>query len=85
MSSFEGTPYCEEIAMQKKDKNELFSGINTAATIGFYMVSSVAAGVLLGKLVDKYLDSSPWATIVGIILGMIAGMWSMYKRLVGGK
>lgn len=71
--------------MQKKDKNELFSGINAAATIGFYMVSSVAAGVLLGKLVDKYLDSSPWATIVGIILGMIAGMWSMYKRLVGGK
>lgn len=68
-----------------KDKQEMFSGISTAATIGFYMVSSVAAGVLFGRLADGYFGSQPWGTVVGIVLGMITGMWSIYKKVVGGK
>jgi ATP synthase protein I len=68
-----------------KDKKEMLSGISTAATIGFYMVSSVAVGVYLGHLADGYCGSQPWGTVVGIILGMIAGMWSIYKKVVGGK
>ena len=74
-----------EVIAMSKDKNEFFSGISTAATIGFYMVSSAAVGVLLGRLADRYLDIQPWGTVVGIILGMIAGMWSIYKKVVGGK
>jgi ATP synthase protein I len=68
-----------------KGNRELFNAINTAATIGFYMMSSVVVGILLGRGVDGYLGSQPWATIVGIIVGMIAGMWAIYKKVVGGK
>jgi ATP synthase protein I len=71
--------------MMQKDKNTLLNGLSTAATIGFYLVSSVAAGILLGKWFDGYFQVQPWGTVVGIILGMIAGMWSMYKKVVGGK
>lgn len=60
-------------------------GISTAATIGFYMMSSVVVGVLVGRWVDGYFASGPWATIVGIILGMIAGMWAIYKKVMEGK
>ena len=70
--------------MQKGNK-ELFNGINTAATIGFYMLSSVIVGIFLGRMVDRYLGSGPWATIIGIVLGMLAGMWAIYKTVVGGK
>ena len=69
----------------QKDKNTLLNGLSTAATIGFYLVSSVAAGVLLGRLADGYLAIGPWGTVIGIVLGMITGMWSMYKKVVGGK
>lgn len=69
----------------QKNNNELFNGLNTAATISLYMASSVVAGILLGRLADGYLDSQPWATIIGIVLGMIAGMWAIYKKVVGGK
>lgn len=71
--------------MMQKDRNTLLNGFSTAATIGFYLVSSVAAGILLGKWFDGYFATQPWGTVVGIILGMIAGMWSMYKMVVGGK
>lgn len=68
-----------------KDKNTLLDGLSTAATIGFYLASSVAVGVLLGRLVDGYLAIQPWGTVSGIVLGMITGMWSIYKKVVGGR
>lgn len=70
--------------MQKGNK-ELLNGISAAATIGFYLLSSVVVGILLGRMVDGYFGSGPWATIIGIVLGMIAGMWAIYKTVVGGK
>ncbi|MBP2627182.1 MAG: hypothetical protein H6Q68_1893 [Firmicutes bacterium] len=69
----------------QKDNKELFDGFNTAATISLYMISSVVAGILLGRLADGYFGSQPWATIIGIVLGMIAGMWAIYKKVVGEK
>lgn len=69
----------------QKGSNDFFNGLNTAATISLYMVSSAVAGILLGRLVDGYFGSQPWATIVGIVLGMVAGMWATYKKVAGGK
>ena len=69
----------------QKDIKEFLCGVGTAATIGFYLASSVVAGVLLGRWIDGYLGSQPWATVVGIILGMMAGILSIYKKVVGGK
>ena len=68
-----------------KNNKELFDGFNTAATISLYMISSVVAGIALGRVVDGYCGSQPWATIAGIVLGMITGMWAIYKKVVGGK
>jgi len=75
---------CEVRAMQK-DSKELFAGLSTAASIGWYMLSSVVVGIAIGRWIDGYFGSQPWATIVGIVLGMVAGMWAIYKKVVGGK
>jgi len=69
----------------QKDNKELLDGFSTAATIGFYLISSVVVGIFLGRVVDGYFGSQPWATIAGIVLGMLAGLWSIYKKVVGGK
>ncbi len=69
----------------KKNYQELFVGLQTATTVGFYMVSSVVAGIFLGRLVDGYFGSGPWATVIGIVLGMIAGLYTTYKKIIGGK
>lgn len=70
--------------MQKLSK-EFFSGISTALAISWYLISSVIAGIFLGRLADDYFGSRPWATIAGIVLGMIAGVWAIYKKVVEGK
>jgi F0F1-type ATP synthase assembly protein I len=50
--------------------------------------SSMAAGWLLGYyVVDRYLSSFPWGTIVFILLGAGAGFFEIVRILVspGGK
>ncbi|WP_378951080.1 AtpZ/AtpI family protein [Pelosinus sp. sgz500959] len=69
----------------QKDYKELFDGLQTATTVGFYMVSSIIAGIFLGRLIDGYFGSQPWATIGGIVLGMITGLYTTYKKIMGGK
>lgn len=69
----------------KKEYKELLIGLQSATTVGFYMISSVIAGIFLGRLIDGYFGSGPWATTIGIVLGMIAGLYTTYKKIMGGK
>jgi ATP synthase protein I len=63
------------------DKGDLWKAMGVASSIGFTLAATVVAGVFLGRWVDKLLNSSPWATICGILLGMLTGVWSVYKQL----
>jgi len=70
--------------MQEENKG-LWAGISAAGTIGFYLLSSVVVGLVFGRWIDTHFGSGPWATIVGIILGMIAGLWATYKKILEAK
>lgn len=68
--------------MRGDDKRQIFSALGMAASFGFNMAASVAVGLVLGRYLDDKLDWYPWATIVGIVFGMITGLWSIYKRVM---
>lgn len=70
--------------MKNEDKRPLFAAIGMVSTIGLNMVATVAVGLFLGRAVDNWLQSSPWATVAGIVLGMIAGLWATYKKIMQG-
>jgi len=38
--------------------------------VGFEMVAPIVLGVLL----DRWLEWSPWLTIVGVVLGLVGGI-----------
>ena len=48
-------------------------------SIGLHLVSGVVVGVLIGYLLDKYFNTSPWLTIIFFFLGIGAGFRNMYK------
>jgi len=56
--------------------------LGMVTSLGFSMAAAVAIGLLAGRWLDDVLGSSPWATVAGIILGMAAGLWSVYKRVL---
>ncbi len=68
--------------MNKKDRQQLADAITTAGILGLNMVATVIVGLVLGRLLDEWLDIRPWATVGGIVLGMLAGLWAAFKRIM---
>ena len=75
--------FCEVLSMRREDKNQVFSTLGIVGSIGFTMVATVAAGLFLGRAADHWQNTSPWCSIAGIVLGMAAGLWAMYKKATG--
>ena len=47
--------------------------------IGMEVVSQVAAGALLGWFFDKWRGTAPTGLLIGSVIGIIVGMWSLLR------
>ena len=61
-----------------RDQTPLSLGELAGAGTG--IIGTIVAGLLLGYLAARYLHWS-WALPVGIVMGFVAGVVSMYRRL----
>jgi len=50
--------------------------------MGLSIVAAVAVGLFLGRLCDEWLAIYPWGAVSGIVLGMVAGIWATYKKVM---
>ena len=53
------------------------SGLAYAAA--FSLFAAVAAGLLIGWLLDRWLGTKPWLLVVGIVLGAAAGFYEFIR------
>jgi ATP synthase protein I len=53
------------------------TGFSLAMRLSVELVAGVGIGALLGYGLDRWLDSAPWATAAGVILGAAAGFRNM--------
>ena len=64
-------------------ENLASGNVGKAMNLGFRVMSEFMAGIiaggLLGWLFDWWLGSKPFALIVFVILGTIAGFWNVYR------
>lgn len=59
-----------------------------AGTIGMHMVISTFVGYLIGSQLDKWFVTSPWFTIIFLILGIAAGfreLGRLAKKISGDQ
>jgi len=68
--------------VKREDKRQLLAAFSLVGSMGLSMVATVVVGVISGRLIDNWLSISPWGTVVGIIMGMISGIWVTYKRII---
>jgi len=61
-------------------RRQMLEAISLASTMGFSLVVNAAVGLLLGKGIDKLLDSSPWGVAIGVALGLVAGIRSLCRK-----
>jgi F0F1-type ATP synthase assembly protein I len=55
-----------------------------AFAVGGIIAYNISGGIILGYLLDRWLSTSPWLSITGLILGTIgafAGLYRIMSRL----
>jgi len=57
-----------------------YAGLGQAVRLGTELLASVVVGGGLGWLADTYLfASAPWGLVVGLVLGVAAGILNVYR------
>lgn len=65
---------------KKETKSEFFRLLGVASTVGINLVISTFIGLAIGWLLDnKVFNTSPWFTIIFLILGIAAGFKYLFK------
>jgi F0F1-type ATP synthase assembly protein I len=50
--------------------------------VGLQFAASILLFFFLGRWLDSRLGTEPWLLVAGVFIGLAAGFWSMYRRLV---
>jgi len=63
------------------DKNEQNINSKSGALIGAVMAlsSSIVACLIVGWLLDRWLGTSPWLIVAGIVVGSVAGFMHLIR------
>ncbi|MBL7031619.1 MAG: AtpZ/AtpI family protein [Nitrospira sp.] len=65
---------------EKQKRNDFIRYAGVASTVGINMVVSTCVGFALGYWVlDKYLGTAPWFTIIMTGLGIFSGFKHLFK------
>ena len=65
--------------MNPFQKNTLIGKIITYSSIGIQMGIAIAVGVIAGVYLDKWLHTSPWLTLLGLLIGLVSGFTRLYQ------
>ena len=60
---------------------EATRGMAIAFSVGFALAGPIIVGALLGVWLDNSLKTSPWLTIILLLLGIVAGFTQMIRLL----
>jgi len=58
-------------------------GLGLAFKLGIDMVAAVVIGVGIGWGLDKWLGTGPWLLLLFLILGMVAGIFNVFRSATG--
>lgn len=64
------------------EKGEIVRALSLFTQLGISMAACVFAGVLLGKLLDRRLGTTPWLLALCALIGGIAAIKTMYDIVI---
>ena len=61
-----------------EDNRQLIKSLGFLSSVGICMVASCLIGLAMGFYLDKWLDTSPWLTMIFLGLGIASGFRSIF-------
>jgi F0F1-type ATP synthase assembly protein I len=68
--------------MDNKDWHQIMRGLSLLTEVGLMIVSAAAIGFGFGYLIDNLLGFDLLFKLGGLIVGLAAGFYSVYKLLI---
>lgn len=69
--------------LRKRDRD--IRAIGTAVSLGFSTVASLVVFIGGGVLLDRWLDTMPVLTLIGVAIGLIAAGYQLYELALLGR
>ncbi|MFW6054799.1 MAG: AtpZ/AtpI family protein [Thermodesulfobacteriota bacterium] len=66
---------------KKKEDREYVDSLLRASLLGLHMVATTFIGLLVGLYLDKWLETSPWLTMIFLLFGIAAGFKNMFQEV----
>jgi len=62
-------------------KRDDFRKIAEMSSVALVLPSSIAVGLFLGYMLDKWLHTDPWMLLAFLVFGIISGFMSLFRAL----
>jgi ATP synthase protein I len=67
--------------MAPKGEDNAWKALGELSTIGLTLVLSTVIGLAGGYYLDRWLGSSPWLTLIGLLFGIAAGFVNLFRSV----
>jgi len=67
------------VAFINRPTGEAMRQIGAVSAVGFAFVLSIIIGAGLGHALDRWLGTGPWLFLAGFVLGVAAGVLSVFR------
>lgn len=61
-----------------EDNRQLFKSLAFLSSVGISMVAATLIGLAMGHYLDKWLETSPWMTLIFLGFGIVSGFRNIY-------
>ena len=61
-----------------EERRQLFRTLWFLSSVGISMVAATFIGLAMGYYLDKWLGTSPWLTLVFLVLGIVSGFRNIF-------
>mgnify|MGYP000938013656 CR=1 FL=1 len=65
------------------DATETLDDRMPKAPNGLELVVAVCAFGFLGFGADRWLDTKPWLMLLGLLIGLVVGLWNLHRASLG--
>ncbi len=65
--------------MNTSRKNTTLGQILTYSSIGIQIGFTIGMGIIGGIYLDRWLDTKPWLTLLGLVVGVVSGFARLYQ------
>ena len=67
--------------VDSREPDDIQKDLRRYSGLGIDLVANTVVGLAIGYFLDRWLGTTPWLMITGLILGSIAGFMTIFRAL----